>query len=75
LNGPLLTLVLPSSYLLLTLFLPSSYPLLTFFLPSACFHAVFATNKKIPAEARIFKNQKPKFMKPFAAVPERLQVF
>ena len=22
-------------------------------------------NKKIPAEARIFKNQKPKFMKPF----------
>ena len=25
----------------------------------------FPHNKKIPAEARIFKNQKPKFMKPF----------
>ena len=24
-----------------------------------------AYNKKIPTEARIFKNQKPKFMKPF----------
>ncbi len=23
------------------------------------------TNKKTPAEARVFKNQKPKFMKPF----------
>ena len=25
-------------------------------------------NKKIPATARIFKNQKPKFMKPFTCI-------
>jgi hypothetical protein len=31
-------------------------------------------NKKIPAEARIFKNQKPKFMKPFICGLMRPQV-